>query len=100
MKPCARSAGYSGNLLQNIGFGSKKTVASIKGSIEKLGEKYQNATIFLYNKANYQPLAVCKPDANGNYQVLGLNNSASCFIAAFDDRKQFNAVIQDNVVPK
>lgn len=100
MKPCARSARYSGNLLQNIAFGSKKTVASIKGSIEKLGGKYQNATIFLYNKANYQPLAVCMPDANGNYQFLGLNTDLKTFIVAFDNSKQYNAVIQDNVVPK
>ena len=100
MKPCARAAHYSSNILQNIGFGSKNTVASIRGSIKKLGSKYQNATIFLYNKANYQPFAVCKPDINGDYQFLGLNTDLKIFIVAFDQKQQFNAVIQDNVVPK
>lgn len=100
MKPCSYQAMPSGNLLQDTGFGSKNTIASIKGLIKKLGEKYQDATVVLYNKANLQPIAVRKPDQNGNYQFLGLNTDLKTFIVAFDAKKQFNAVIQDNVVPK
>lgn len=100
MKPCSRKAMPSGNLLQDIGFGLKNTVASVKGSIKKLGEKYQDATVVLYNKANLQTIAFRKPDENGDYKILGLNNSLTCFVIAFDNSKQFNAVIQDNVVPK
>ena len=100
MKPCSRKVISTGNLLQDIGFGTKNTVASIKGSVTKLGVNYVNATVVLYNKANLQPLAVRRPDENGDYEINGLNNSLTCFIIAFDNNRQFNAVIQDNVVPK
>lgn len=100
MKPVSRKAMQSGNLLQDVGFGSKNTVASIKGSTKKLGEKYKNCLVVLYNKVNLQPLAIRKPDSNGNYKIYGLNNSLDCFLVAFDSAKQYNAVIQDNVVPK
>lgn len=81
-------------------FGENQTIASIRGSVKKLGQQYQDATIALYNKANLQPIAVRKPDQNGNYQFLGLNTDLKTFIVAFDQKRQFNAVIQDNVVPK
>lgn len=90
----------SNNLLQLVDFGVSNTIASIKGSINKLGQKYQDATVALYSKANLQPIAVRKPDQNGNYQFLGLNTDLKTFIVAFDQKQQFNAVIQDNVVPK
>lgn len=100
MKPCSRKAMPSGNLMQNNGFGSKSTIASIKGSVKKLGQQYQNAIVFLYNKANLQTIAIRKPDQNGNYLFLGLNTDLNTFIVAFDASKQYNAVVQDNVVPK
>jgi len=56
--------------------------------------------VVVYNKANLLPIAIRKPDADGNYQVLGLNTDLKMFIVAFDKNQQFNAVIQDNVVPK
>lgn len=98
MKPCSRKALPCSILLQNIGFGS--VVAKITGSVEKLGEQYKDATVVLYNKANLQPIAIRKPDKNGNYKFLGLNTDLKIFIVAFDQKQQFNAVIQDNVVPK
>ena len=100
MKPCSLKVKKTGNLLQEIGFGSNNTVASIKGSTKKLGEKYKNALVVLYNKTNLKPIAVRKPDQNGNYQFLGLNTDLKTFIVAFDQNQQFNAVIQDNMVPK
>lgn len=92
------SSWLSGDLHQN--FGVKQTIAKIQGSVKKLGQQYQNATVVLYNKANLQPIAVRKPDQNGNYKFLGLNTDLKTFIVAFDKKQQFNAVIQDNVVPK
>lgn len=84
--------------MQNIGVGP--IIAKIQGSIKKLGEAYKSATVVLYNKANLQPIVVRKPDINGNYSFLGLNTDLKTFIVAFDKNQQFNAVIQDNVVPK
>lgn len=98
MKPCSYKPLHSSNLLQSINIGS--TVAKIQGSVKKLGQQYQNANVALYNKANLQPIAVRKPDENGNYKFLGLNTDLKTFIIAFDKKQQFNAVIQDNVVPK
>lgn len=100
MKPCSRKAMPSGNLLQDVGFGSKNTVAKIQGSTKKLGQRYQNANVVLYNKANLQPIAITRPDTNGDYQFLGLNTDLKTFVVAFDQKQQYNAVIQDNVVPK
>lgn len=100
MKPCSQKVKKTGNLLQEIRFGSKDTVASIKGSTKKLGENYKDALAVIYNRANLQPIAVRKPDENGEYKFLGLNTNLTCFIIGFDNNKQYNAVIQDNVVPK
>lgn len=88
----------SSNLIQIVEIGP--VIAKIKGSTRRLGEKYQNALVVLYNKANLQPIAVQKPDINGQYQFLGLNTNLKTFIVALDQNQQYNAVIQDNVVPK
>lgn len=98
MKPLSRKIKNTSLFLQTIATGP--VVAKIKGSTEKLGEKYRTCLVALYNKANLQPIAVRKPDENGDYQFLGLNTNLKTFIVAFDTNKQYNAVIQDNVVPK
>lgn len=51
-------------------------------------------------KTNLQLIAVRKLDINGQYQFLGLNTDLKTFVVAFDQKQQYNAVIQDNVVPK
>lgn len=98
MKPCSRGILSVSSLLQTVSIGP--VVAKVAGSTKKLGQQYQNATVVLYSKANLQPIAIRKPDQNGNYQFLGLNTNLKTFIVAFDKKQQFNAVIQDNVVPK
>ncbi|MEN8392517.1 hypothetical protein ABFP25_15550 [Acinetobacter indicus] len=98
MRPVSRKAMSSAVLHQQTNTGP--IVAKVMGSVKKLGQQYQNATVVLYNKANLQPIAIRKPDQNGNYQFLGLNTDLKTFIVAFDQKRQFNAVIQDNVVPK
>ncbi|MEV4847995.1 hypothetical protein [Acinetobacter lwoffii] len=98
MKPCSRKAMPSSILLQSIAAGT--VVAKVKGSVKKLSAQYRDATVALYSKANLQPILVRRPDQNGDYQFLGLNTDLNTFIIAFDKKQQFNAVIQDNVVPK
>ena len=99
MKPCGRKVFDGGNLLQGALIGMKSD-ASIRGSTKKLGKKYKNALVVLFSKANLSPLAVRKPDANCEYQFAGINTDLKTFIVAFDQNQQYNAVIQDNVVPK
>lgn len=98
MKPASRKSLHSSGFLQPVLTGP--VVAKIQGSTKKLGHQYKDALVVLYNKANLQPIAVRKPDQNGNYSFLGLNTDLKTFIVAFDQKRQFNAVIQDNVVPK
>lgn len=81
-------------------FGSDNTPRSIKGSVKKVGEKYTNAKVCIFRKSDMQLLAVRKPDASGNYIIHGLNKDITTFVVAFDDNQQYNAVIQDNVIPK
>ena len=100
MKPCSRKVMPSSNDLQPTILTPTSTVGSIKGSVKKLGQNYQNADVVLYNKANLQPIAIRKPKVNGDYSFLGLTTDIKTFVIAFDANKQFNAVIQDNVVPK
>lgn len=99
MKPVSRRALSSTNL-NNFNIAIPKSIASIKGSIRKLGQQYKDATVVLYDKENLLPIAVRKPDENGGYQFFGLNTDLKTFIAAFDQNQEYNAVIQDNVVPK
>lgn len=98
MRPCPRKAKISSDFLQNIATG--KVIAKIKGSVKKLGAPYQDGMIVLYSKTNFQPIAVTRPDKNGNYQFLRLNTDLKTFVVAFDQNQEYNAVIQDNVVPK
>lgn len=103
MKPIEAQILHSSDFLSgafNTNFGVNNTVRAISGSIKKLGQNYQSATLVLFDKKNMQPIAVRKPDSLGNYQFPGLNNSLTCFIVGFDNNKQYNAVIQDMVVPK
>ena len=98
MKPSKFLTMQSSKFLQTISTGP--VIAKIQGSVKKLGQQYQNAIVVLYNKAKLQPIAVIKPDQNGNYQFLGLNTDLRTFIVALDQKQKLNAVIQDNVVPK
>ena len=74
--------------------------AKIVGSTKKLGQQYSNAMVVLFSKDNLQPIAIQTPKLSGEYRFLGLNTSLKTFVVAFDKNQQFNAVIQDNVVPK
>lgn len=98
MKPCLRAAMPSSSFLQNIAPGSGFN--KVAGSVKKVGQNYDSALIALYNKANLQLISIKRPDKNGEYSFMGLSPQLNTFIIAFDQNKQFNAVIQDSVEPK
>ena len=98
MKPCRRKALNSSSDFINQPIGL--AVGRVKGSVQKLNQHYKQATIALFNKENFQIIGLRKPDENGNYKFAGLSTNLKTFIVAFDTNKQYNAVIQDNVVPK
>lgn len=97
MRPVSRSAKHSSMYMQVI---SSNIIASISGSTLALGQAYQDAIIVLFNKNNLQPIGVCKPKQNGEYKFSGISGGVTTFVVAFDKKNNFNAVIQDNVVPK
>lgn len=84
----------------NSDFGTTNTVVKIAGSVKKLGINYDNAQVVLYDKVDLLPIAIRIPNADGSYQFLGLNRDMRCFVVAFDNSKQYNAVIQDGVIPQ
>lgn len=53
----------------------------------------------IYSRGNGSLIASTKSDENGVYKVY-LPLDLAYTIVAIDEHKQFNAVIQDNVVPK
>lgn len=98
MKPIQRILTPSFSHIQPIATGP--VIAKVKGSVKMMGVKYRTAVVVLYNKANLQPILLQRPNQNGDYQFLGLNTDLKTFVVAFDQNQHFNAVIQDNVVPK
>ncbi|WP_312307693.1 hypothetical protein [Acinetobacter variabilis] len=96
----AMPSGYyaSGNYQEN--FGKSNTVAKIKGTVKKMGVNNNQALVVLFNKATLLPVLSARPDPAGNYKFIGMNKDDAFVVMAFDANKQFNAVIQDNVVPK
>lgn len=88
-------------LPSNLYTGSNSTglLKMLKGSTKKLGANYAFQKVCLYSCANNQLIAATTSDENGNYQFEA-SSAAPVYVIAFDNAKQFNAVIQDNVVPK
>ncbi|MHA3079634.1 hypothetical protein [Acinetobacter sp. ANC 5502] len=103
MKPVSRKTMHSSSFLKmgyNAWFGSDSTPRKISGYVQKKSAVYSNAYVLLSRKSDFQPVAIVKPDSTGYYEFLGLNADTACFLSGFDLSKDYNAVIQDNVVPK
>lgn len=101
MKPIKRrvlNTRYTINIDLSI-LGVNQVVAKIAGSTKKISQQYSDVRVVLFNKSNLLPIAIQTPK-NGEYSFFGLNTGLKTFIVAFDNQEQFNAVIQDNVVPK
>lgn len=71
---------------------------SIKGIAKKLGAATQ-CRVRLFEKQSGTLIADILTDQNGNYEFTNLAK-VRFFIVAHDPLTQYNAVIQDNVVPK
>lgn len=100
MRPASRKSTPSENHYQPTVLESNSTIGSIKGVVKKLGQNYKSAILVVYDKVNLHPIAAKKPQLNGGYVFNGIPASTKTFIVALDRNQQFNAVIQDNVVPK
>lgn len=65
----------------------------------KLGNPI-SAKVHLYSKSNNQLIDSTNSDVDGFYKFSALKKTERCFIVSHHPQGIFNAVIQDNVVPK
>ena len=70
----------------------------IKGQVKELGNNIP-CRVRLFEKSTGRLIADVATDEVGNYEFLNLMKTRF-FIVAHHPASQFNAVIQDNVVPK
>mgnify|MGYP000045800115 FL=1 len=74
---------------------------SIKGVVKKKGVVVTNpCLVFLFDRNNMNAIARTFSGPDGTYQFSGLVTGFKYAVAAKDPMNQYNAVIQDNVVPK
>lgn len=78
--------------------GPLNTAAEIRGTVKKQGVAYQ-ATVYLYSPSESTMRSVVS-NQNGSYTFKGLAKNVEYMIFSRDKNRNFNAVIQDNVVPK
>jgi len=87
------------NIKTHVTSNSSLILRRIKGSIKKLGANYAFQKVCLYSCANNQLIESTASDKDGNYE-FEVYSSAPVYLVALDHQQQFNAAIQDNVVPK
>ncbi len=71
----------------------------IKGTTKKQGVSI-SCLVRVYEKSSGRLIDQQLSDQYGFYQFMNLKKSAQYLILGFDPNQNFNAVIQDNVVPK
>jgi len=71
----------------------------IAGSTKKLGQPVVNYEVRILNRATGALLSVVRSNAIAEYKAY-VPYAQAYTVIAFDRNKNFNAVIQDNVVPK
>lgn len=77
----------------------RMTYVSISGSVKELGKNIR-ARVYLFNRNNLNTPRVASSSQNGDYCFKGVCLNAEYLILSKHPIKKFNAVIQDNVVPK
>ena len=75
------------------------TGGSIKGKVTAQGIKYP-CSVSVHERSSRQLIQTKQTDMLGNYSFENLAFGFVFFVMATDPAKKFNAVIQDNVVPK
>lgn len=71
----------------------------IKGTISQVGIPLSRP-VRLYERSTGTLVSIAHSASNGNYGFRGLPAGIKFIVMAIDSTNQFNAVIQDNVVPK
>ena len=82
----------------NIAF-KTSDAKSIKGQVREENTPIP-CRVRLFERKSGQLMAEVATDSQGYYAFYNLNDEERFFVVAHHPRLQFNAVIQDNVVPK
>lgn len=77
----------------NQGFGK------IAGTTKKLGANYSPVPVCLFRRDNRLLLWETTSKADGSYSFRNIAVGLECFIVAFDSGNQYNAVVQDKIIP-
>ncbi|HQZ60048.1 MAG TPA: hypothetical protein PLQ39_10255 [Acinetobacter sp.] len=80
-------------LNSNQGFGK------VGGTIKKLGQNYSPVPVCLFRRDNRLLLWETKSKPDGSYSFRNVAVGLECFAVAFDPNNQYNAVIQDKILP-
>lgn len=72
---------------------------SIKGQVREENTPYP-CRVRLFERKSGQLMAEVATDSQGYYAFYNLNDEEQFFVVAHHPENLFNAVIQDNVVPK
>lgn len=80
-------------LTSNQGFGK------INGTTKNLGVNYSPVPVCLFRRDNRQLLWEITSKADGSYSFRNIALGLECFVVAFDPNNQYNAVIQDKLMP-
>lgn len=88
------------NLVVSVAQVSYAGLSKIQGVTQKQGAIYGDCLVRLFHRNSGILVSEKDSDLQGGYYFKGLKADVAYFVVAFDKNKQFNAVIQDNVVPK
>lgn len=97
MKPCMRKGAPVSKINIEVDYGN---VGKIAGVVKKLGIAYPHCRVVLITRHDCRMVKGVRSDQNGVYKFSGIPTQNEYFLVGFDKKQQFNAVIQDNVVPK
>ena len=80
--------------------GDDQGFGQIKGTTKKVGTNYSPVLVCVFRRDNRKLLWETTSRIDGSYAFRNIAKGLECFVVAFDPAGQYNAVIQDNVVPK
>jgi len=72
---------------------------AIDGDINKEMVNYANAKICVFDRINRALVWEFSPNTDGRYSIRNINPSREYFLIAFDNAREYNAVVEDMVKP-
>lgn len=99
MKPIKCSP-IKGSTIHDVDLGTLSSVGNIKGFVKFDNKIYPDSIVYLFRRIDARAVTWFKTKEDGSYNFQGLNGSVNYFTTAFDLKKKYVAVSQDNLIPK